>query len=146
MDTATQLNRIKIITSILGILVFVDICRYLLSSASLIYWDQPYVNDNGDVNKMLGKILTNWNPPRRYRHKHVTIEFKIDDKGNITYSNIIKSSNIKELDEQAMLALKKAEPFGYFSEEQTDCTFKVDLSTKRYMLWLDFGGVRLIKE
>lgn len=146
MDTSKQLNYIKIIIALLGTLVFIDVCKYVLSSASLIYCDQPYLNDNGDVSKMLGKILTNWNPSKKYRHKHVTIEFKIDNKGNITYSNIVKSSNIKDLDEHAMLALKKAEPFGHFSGEQADCTFKVDLSTKRYMLWYDFGGIRLIKE
>ena len=146
MDTLKKLHYIKIVAYLLGVLVFIDVSRYLLSSASLIYWDQPYVNENGDVNKMLGKILKYWNPPKIYRHKYVTIEFKIDNEGNITSLNVVKSSKNKNLDNLAVNAVKKAEPFGFFSNEQADCNFKVELSTKRYLLVNDYDGLRLIRE
>ena len=65
------------------------------------------------LNTVYNKIMNNWTSPPGLSGDNevsVVIHIKIDSSGRITYRNVIKSSGIPAVDQQALRAVDKANP------------------------------------
>ena len=80
------------------------------------------------------KIKNNWKPSSE-KSGRVVISYKINKDGTLKDYKIISSSGIKELEKEAVNALKKSSPFGplpkAFDGENVDVQFTFDYNVEK---------------
>ena len=99
-----------------------------------LYYNQPsrniqVQNDFSDyMQNLKTKLQKNWVCPDFLEEGHIRVLFKLDRFGNVISGDILESSGNPVVDESAINAIHKSEPFGEFPKNSTRETITVNYS------------------